>query len=224
MLAERVFAPDLRRATGRIGLRLTPGGFGQPEHTVDGRRRRVRLDGTRLAMDGDAEGESWHELSTLGAAWELLGLPVGAEPEVYDAGSTADPDFRFDLDPLAASELTGWLAFAAEAMEELRRRHAAERPPIVQLWPEHFDLSTSLASANFGASPGDAGGSEGGGRAEPYLYVGPWSPPPVGGFWNEPYGAALSWTAVDSIADALEFFEAGLRAVSAVELPPHPGA
>lgn len=49
-LAEHLLAADLWRLTGKIGLRRTPGGFGQPEVLVDGTRHRIRLDGTRLVV------------------------------------------------------------------------------------------------------------------------------------------------------------------------------
>lgn len=206
-LAERTLAPDLHRTTGRIGLRPTPGGFGQPEQVHDGRRRRVRIDGAFLVVDHDAEGETWHEITTLAAAAALLDLPVGADTGVFQPTSPSDPDAPLAVDPAAAASIASWFTFVDAALAEFRRRHAADRPSIVQLWPEHFDVACSFADINFGGSPGDAGDS---GRAEPYLYVGPWSPPSVGGFWNEPYGAAVSAASITSIDDALAFYERGL--------------
>lgn len=206
-LAEHVLAPDLHRRTGRIGLRRTPGGFGQPEHVVDGIRYRVRVDGSDLVIDGDAAGESWHQVSTVRAACELVGLPVGARTGAYEPSSPFDPDAPLAIDPSAAGELDAWFRLVDDALELFRRRHAGRCPSIVQLWPEHFDLACSMAEVNYGGSPGDAGGV---GRAEPYLYVGPWSPPSVGGFWNEPYGAAVSRSEVTSVHDAVAFFESGV--------------
>ncbi|MCB0954454.1 MAG: hypothetical protein KDB13_17355, partial [Microthrixaceae bacterium] len=56
MIAEHLLSADLHAHTGRIGLRRTPGGFGQPEFTVDGERRRLRVDQTSLALlEGDTE-------------------------------------------------------------------------------------------------------------------------------------------------------------------------
>ena len=51
----------------------------------------------------------------------------------------------------------------------------------VQLWPEHFDLATTIDEVNYGGSPGDDG------HPLPYLYVGPWTPP-------EPDGGVLERT------------------------------
>ena len=204
-LAEHVLAPDLHRSTGRIGLRRTAGGFGQPERVADGRRRRARLDGTMLVVDD--EGESWHELTTLGAAAALLDLPPGTTTGVYEPSSPADPDAPLEVDATAAAELADWFRFVDTALEEFRRRHRDRTPSIVQLWPEHFDLACTMDEVNYGGSPGDAGAD---GRSEPYLYVGPWTPPPVGGFWNEPYGAARSRADVASVDDAMDFFDEGL--------------
>jgi hypothetical protein len=203
-LAEHVLAPDLMRSIGRIGLRRTAGGFGQPEHMADGHRRRVRIDGVSLVVDHDADGETWHDITSLGAAAALVELPAGATTGVFEPSSPDDPDVALVVDPIAAAVLAEWFRFVDAALEEFRHRHAALRPTAVQLWPEHFDLATTMSEINFGGSPGDAG------RPEPYLYVGPWSPPPVGGFWNEPYGAAVARSDVSSVDDALAFFEQGL--------------
>jgi len=204
-LAEHVLAPDLHRATGRIGLRVTPGGFGQPEHLVDGVRRRLRIDGDRLVVDHDAGGESWHPITTLGDAAALVDLPVGATTGVFTPSSDATPDAPLQVEAAALADLSAWFRLVAAALEEFRRRHAVRRPTAVQLWPEHFDVATAMSEVNFGGSPGDDG------RPEPYVYVGPWSPPSVGGFWNEPYGAALGRSEVATVDDALAFLERGLE-------------
>jgi|GEM_PF-5120831 len=67
-----------------------------------------------------------------------------------------------------------------------------------------FDLATNMAEVNFGGSPGDDH------IAEPYLYVGPWSPR-QGDFWNESFGATMSYSDIDGPEDALGFFSEGLR-------------
>ncbi len=210
-LAEHVLAPDLHRANGRIGLRATPGGLGQPEHEVDGTRRRLRLDGGALAVtDGDAE--RWHPLTTLGEAARVAGVALGEGTGAYQATSSSDAGIDVSLDgdlAAPAAALAGWFALVDAALAELRRRHADRGPTIAQLWPEHLDLACAVAETNFGGSPGDAGGE---GRAEPYLYVGPWVPR-AGDFWNEPYGAAVSWQQIGSVGDAVDFFEIGLREV-----------
>jgi hypothetical protein len=75
------------------------------------------------------------------------------------------------------------------------------------LWPEHFDLATHDGrAANYGGSPGDAPPDE------PYLYVGPWDrplPPAGDGFWNRAFGAALPYSAIDSVDAGVAFLLAG---------------
>lgn len=210
-LAERVLAAELHGATGRIGLRATHGGFGQPERLDDhGVRRRLRISGGSLVVtDGDTE--TWHPLTTLGDAAEAAGVDLSAPLDAYTATSHSDPVFDVSPDPVAAADLADWFAFVEDALELFRSRHSELSPTVVQLWPEHFDLACSVAEINFGGSPGDAGGE---GRAEPYLYVGPWTPR-EGAFWNEPYGAALGRAEVATVADALHFFETGLAEATA---------
>ncbi len=73
-------------------------------------------------------------------------------------------------------------------------------PSEIQLWPEHFDLATTIDRVNFGASPGDAD------HDEPYLYVGPFEPP-SGSFWNESFGASMGSAEVPDVAAAVGFFD-----------------
>src|SRR5258706_8746749 len=49
-LAEQVVAPARRRATGKIGLRFTRGGFGTPFFGNDGRGVQVRIDDLDLVV------------------------------------------------------------------------------------------------------------------------------------------------------------------------------
>jgi hypothetical protein len=80
----------------------------------------------------------------------------------------------------------------------------------VQLWPEHFDIATTIRGATAGASPGDDE------HPEPYLYVLPREGTPPGDTWNATafFGAELSYAALLEAADqraaALEFFRARL--------------
>ncbi len=81
-----------------------------------------------------------------------------------------------------------------------------DSPSRLQLWPEHFDLAVDMgpdgARANFGGSPGDDA------HPEPYLYIGPWAPR-EGTFWNESFGASLSYAEILGGADPLEFLRHG---------------
>ena len=203
-LAEHLLAGDLWRRTGKIGLRRTPGGFGQPETLVGGTRRRLRVDGTRLVVL-DADTERWEDLSSPAAAAAFAGTALGAPTEAFTPTSPLRADEPLLVDAVAAATIADWFELVEVALEELRRRHRDLAPTLVQLWPEHFDLACSMSEVNFGGSPGDAA------HDEPYLYVGPWTPP-EGPQWNEPWGMSMAAGAVTGPTDAVEFFEAGLRA------------
>ena len=207
-LARFVLAAELEGTTDLVTLRVTPGGFGQPERLVDGLQRRARVDGTNLVIQR-GEAEQWHPITTLTAA----AIEVGATlPD-----DAVDPDDPLPIDADAARLLAGCFATAELALAELRRRHTAELPTIVQLFPHHFDVAVTVHPAdstnvNVGCSPGD------GDHDEPYLYVGPWELPPHA-LWNEPWGASSPCTAATTAEEALAFFEAGLTAARKASTP-----
>ena len=204
-VAEHVLSPALHRATGRIGLRPTHGGFGTPWFRVGGHERRVRVEGTDLVVDGGG-AERRAPLRTVGEAADLAEVEPGAPAEVYPPATPLEPDAPLALDPAAARVVHGWYQFTGRALDAFRRAHAADEPSIAQLWPEHFDLAISMAEVNYGGSPGD------GGHATPYLYVGPWSlDGRDGAFWNEPFGASLAYGDVGTVDDVVAFFSTGRR-------------
>lgn len=201
-VAEHLLAGDLHRRTGRIGLRRTPGGFGQPEHLVDGVRRRLRVDGDHLVvLAGDVE--RWHPLRTLAGAADDAGTVVGAATDVYVPETVGAPDAPLGIDAGAAAELAAAFAFGEDVLGEVQRRHTADSPTLLQLWPEHLDLACTIGPVNMGLSPGDAA------HAEPYLYVGPWQLR-AEAHWNEPWGRSLHWHRSVSLDDAVAFVEQGL--------------
>jgi len=198
-LAEHVLAPCRFGANGKIGLRYTYHGFGTP-FFGDDRQLRVE-DG--ILIDGDRRCE----LSTLGAACEFLQTPGGAPTGVYTPTTPFDLDAPLAVDPAAARALGHWFGFTTSLVEQLRSEAGADdEPSRPQVWPEHFDLALALgpplARANYGGSPGDEG------HFEPYLYVGPFEAR-TGEFWNEPFGASLSYSDIVAGADPLEFFRRG---------------
>ena len=88
------------------------------------------------------------------------------------------------------------------ASRELHGDDATESE--AQLWPEHFDLATTIDEVNYGGSPGDDG------HPLPYLYVGPWSLPDDGDpFWNEAFGASTTADASLTVEATVAFFESG---------------
>ena len=198
-VAEHLLAPARYAATGKIGLRFTYHGFGTPFFGAD---RQVRIEDGVL-VDGDRR----QALSTIGAAGMFLDLEPGAPPGVYTPATALDPDAQVTVDPASARALGEWFGFGASLLEQLRADAGeGDASSRVQIWPEHFDIAVDLgreeARANFGASPGDDA------HPEPYLYVGPWGPR-AGEFWNEPFGASLSYSAIRAGADPLEFLRRG---------------
>ncbi|OHV47580.1 hypothetical protein BCD48_17655 [Pseudofrankia sp. BMG5.36] len=211
-VAEHVLAAARHRATGRIGLAVTPGGFGTPPFGDE--RRTIAVDGTDLVVSvGPGDGASGVEvtrapLRTLAAAATLAGLPApGGPAEVYHLNTSCDPDAPLAVDVDAARLLADWYALGDAALRRWRAEIPGDEPSGVTLWPEHADVAIRAADINYGASPGDEY------IAQPYLYVGPPAPPPTSpdGFWNASFGAYLTWDKVHSVADAVDFFRQGRR-------------
>jgi hypothetical protein len=211
-LGEHVLAAARHAANGKIGLRFTCGGFGTP---FFGDGRQVRVEGDLLLVD-----EVRHPLTTLRAAADAVGGPLGAPP-LYAALTPADPDLDLGalVDPAASAALGAWYGFAWSVLEQLRCDAEATAPSRVQLWPEHFDPAVDAGDgdaghrASFGASPGDDA------HHEPYLYISPWTKRP-GDFWNDEtfQGASLGYTELRAAADprtcALEFLRTGLKVLT----------
>jgi hypothetical protein len=205
-LAEHVLCPLRHRATGRIGLRWTLGGFGTPFFRDGGVDRQVRVERGELV-----EGDHRAPITTLRAAGEFAGIVPGAPAGVYTPATPGEPDADLRVERSAASALGDWFGFTTSVLEQLRADAVAgDDVSRVQLWPEHFDIAVTLgpdgARANFGGSAGDAQ------HPEPYLYVGPFEQR-SGVFWNEPFGASLGYPALLASRDqrraALAFFTTG---------------
>ncbi len=202
-VAEHVLAAALHEATGRIGLRATPGGFGTPPFVRGGAECQIRVDGTGLVV-AEAGSERRHRLTTIADAADHVGVVPGGPGAVYPLVTALEPDASLAIDEVAASIIHRWFAVTSAALEQFRRDHADRGPSIAQLWPEHFDLAITMDEVNYGGSPGDAG------HDAPYAYVGPWDRDRVsGGFWNEPFGASRSLADVPSVASMVAFFESG---------------
>jgi hypothetical protein len=187
-VAELLLAGPQHAASGKITLRALPGGFGTT------RARDVRVDGTTVvAGDRQAtiDGRTARELG------DELGLRPGELSHVYRDGSGIGLDDELRVDPTAAERVAHAYAIGDQALQAL----APDLTPI--LWPEHFDIGVTLDGEhiNFGVSPGD------GTITVPYMYVGPWEPPPRDGFWNQPFGAARELAG--DVDDLVAFFEEG---------------
>ena len=207
-LAAHVLAPARKAATGRIGLRATPGGFGTP---VFGTGDRLRVEGASLVRERNGEVSSIATTS-LAAAAAFAGAELSPDPGIgSDPPPLGDPEAPLPISRAAALALAAWFGFSAGLLEEFRREldasgHACSE---VQLWPEHFDLGCNIEGVNFGCSPGDSHATE------PYVYVGPWNTDglPDGGFWNASFGAVLPYrdllAATDGREAALSFLRRG---------------
>jgi hypothetical protein len=66
--------------------------------------------------------------------------------------------------------------------------------------------AATISEVNYGGSPG---GAE---HDRTYPYVGPFEPPPRGGFWNERFGASRDWREIDRVHDVQRFVREGLAA------------
>jgi hypothetical protein len=173
-VAAYVVSPARRRATGRIGLRWTLGGFGTPFFGDD---EQVRVVGDMLVRQRGAVAEA-APLTTLAdaAGLALEGPPDTAwAADLRDVPPAGDPEAPLGIDPRASAFLGAWFALAFATLEELRAEAGRERASLVQLWPEHFDAAVDHPAGGgrvtFGLSPGDAP------HPEPYAYVLPPHPP-----------------------------------------------
>jgi hypothetical protein len=186
-IAELIMAgPQLARS-GTIHLRATAGGFGTVADPD------LRMDGVDLVA-GDRRLPT--PARTPRALADDLGLAVGA-PGVYSDGSGVAADDVLELSAAAAGEIAEAYANGHAALTEL----TPGQTPV--LWPEHFDIATTMGRVNYGVSPGD------GYLDHPYAYVGPWDPPPAGAFWNAPFGAARPLRELADARAVLAFFQDG---------------
>jgi hypothetical protein len=208
-LAEHVMAASQYAHKRRIGLRQATGGFATQPFVVDGAERRLAVVGTELVVRDDVRGQATERrvpITNLRAAAGLTGGPVGMPSDAYRPSPLPDPDGELAVDSRAAALFADFYALVQAALTVFAAELAGEGPSEIQLWPEHFDLATMISEVNYGGSPGDAA------HDEPYLYVGPFEPPPRGGFWNEPFGASRPWAEIAGVDDAIRFFREGRAA------------
>jgi len=192
-VAELVLAGPQYRATGKLRLRVLPGGFATietPELRADAARV-VGAGGVAVAIDG----------RTPRALAAELGVTAGRPEGAYDGGSGVDPDEVLTLDPDQAAVIMDALVRGQDALTAF----APAESPV--LWPEHFDVAIRVDDTNFGVSPGD------GFIEEPYAYVGVANPPAWAGagdtFWNAPFGAARPLRELPDAAAVTGFFTEG---------------
>jgi len=187
-VAELVLAGPQYRATGRLRLRVVPGGFAtafQPD---------VRVHGSRV-IAADRESEIGGQTArTLG---ERLGLVAGGPGDAYADGPGIGIDEPLALRPADAATILDALTLGNSALAEL----APAETPV--LWPEHFDVAIRVDDVNYGVSAGDAL------IAEPYAYVGVSQVPGDDPFWNVPFGAARPLRELDGLGGTVTFLAEG---------------
>jgi hypothetical protein len=202
-VAEHVLAAALHHATGRIGLRATPRGFGTPPFPFAGAERQLRIEGTDIIVSHGAS-ERRAPLRTLRQAATIAGIEPGAPESVYKPTTCLDSDVPLAIDPSAAAAIHDWFQLSAEALEQIRRAHEPLRPTTAQLWPEHFDLAITMGDVNYGSSPGDTR------HDTRYAYVGPWHLDGLDNeFWNEAFGASRDHTDLESAGGRVTFSGVG---------------
>jgi hypothetical protein len=187
-VAELLLAGPQYRATGRIRLRVVPGGFAtafQPD---------VRVRGSSVAA-----GESLSEISgqTARALGARLGVAAGGPEGAYKDGCGVGIDEPLALHADHTAAILGALALGDGALAAF----APGEAPV--LWPEHFDVAIRVDDVNYGVSPGD------GFIAEPYAYVGVGQVPAGDVFWNAPFGAARPLRDVGDLDGTVTFFAEG---------------
>jgi hypothetical protein len=199
-LAEHVLCAARYAAVGRIGLEVVPGGFATPPFGDAGRV--VAVENREVVVrEGDAVRRA--PIETLRTAAELVGIEAGGPSELFPRVTPLDLDAPLVIDPAAYDALVGWYGRAEEALRRFRAEIATDEPSGITLWPEHFDVAIRAAAVNYGASPGEDH------FGEPYAYVGPDEVPAADGYWNQPFGAARTWTELASAEDLVEYFRAG---------------
>jgi hypothetical protein len=170
-VAELLLAGPQHAASGTIKLQPMLNGFGCTASPGASVKDSDLLLGTQFVhLDGRTIAQIGHE----------IGLEPRSLADVYSDGSGIEPDHLLSVD----EESADLIADAFDLGDKAMRRLTPDQAPI--LWPEHFDLGITVDEVNYGVSPGDSH------LATPYMYVGPWAPPPVDDFWNQPFGAARS--------------------------------
>ncbi|MEQ9093828.1 MAG: hypothetical protein RLN63_06945 [Miltoncostaeaceae bacterium] len=226
-MAAHVLARARSAATGRIGLRPSPGGVATPAFG-DGPQV-VRTAGAHLIVERGEQARG-SALTTLGAAAQFAGVDLSAPLDLgHSTPPAGDPDAPLGIDADAAEAIARAFSLGQRVLDTVvARLTPAADPSTCQLWPEHFDLACDVAvgtgpqqRANLGLSPGDDD------HPTPYLYLGPWGDerPGDGDHWNAPFGALLPLAALPSdqaTARAVAWLLDGLHLLGAPSVPAGP--
>jgi hypothetical protein len=205
-IAEHLLAAHERRVTGSIRLYLRDGALSTADLPIGPDNAIGRLELRSHYMVRHPDGLVVPIRGSFGALATQLGIEFGMPDPPYTPASGCDADDEVILDPAAAAVLEDAFRVGHRAL----RRMSRDQPVV---WPEHLDVAVTVDGVNYGVSPGDDY------LGEPYAYVGPHALAQSardGDFWNAPFGAARTITALASsrgtgdAADAvLAFFTEG---------------
>jgi hypothetical protein len=207
VLGRRRFA-----VSGHFGLRASPDGLTTPAFGPE--PEVVRTAGPDLIHE---VGSACRSMPMDGATLAELAAFVQADLAAdYSPGAGApavgSPDEPMHLVEEDLDVLYGWFDLGTRALDVVTRGPGSVPGwATTQLWPEHFDVGSSLdlgsgRGVNLGFSPGD------GFSGTPYAYVGPWGPerPGQADYWNAPFGAVLPQSAAADPQACVDFLHRGL--------------
>jgi hypothetical protein len=171
------------------------------EHTMAAEQYAANQElALEVLADGFATG--WFPADDTQARWRVQGLDLIRETR---AGERQVTSLAERVDAAAVAALYAWWWAGRTVLDGLSAAPGEELSPVI-LWPEHFDVATTLTLAdgrhlNLGFSPGDEF------SPAPYVYAGPWESF-AGPFWNASFGAFRTYpelTERDAEAGAAEF-------------------
>ena len=154
----------------------------------------------RLEHDGTEQSSRHHR--RVAAAAAFFGVEPGMPASVYTPATDLVLDAELEVEPAVARQVDAWFELGDRALARFSAALPTVQPASRTLWPEHFDLASAWPRSTTACRP------ETPLHAEPYLYVGPWTPR-SGPFWNEPFGASVARPRSSPVEDALAFFEEG---------------
>jgi hypothetical protein len=191
--AEHLVAGPQHRRTGKIRLAVTGRGFASTQELGPGL---ARLEVTAGGIRPDPGGVTIPLAGSVRSIASRLGIEPGPPRDLYTDHAELGLDDELVADEAALDVVLGGLATGAAALAQL----PGAGTPV--LWPEHFDVASTLAGITYGVSPGDAG------HPLPYAYVSPGAGH-TGDFWNEPFGASRPLAELSDAEGTLAFFRAG---------------
>jgi hypothetical protein len=198
--------------SGHFGLRASPGGIATPAFGPEPETLRLTTECLVREVGTEARGLALAG-ATLGSLAEFAEADLGgAFSAGADMPAVGPADEPLALDAKELADLFAWFDLGWRVLDQvLAERSGSCTAATTQLWPEHFDVGTALASgpdrgADLGFSPGD------GFSDEAYVYVVPQDAarPGTPSYWNAPFGALLLRSQVHDAEDCLVFIGEGL--------------